>query len=626
MKKNSIKQLTMHKAQLTIIAALIMLTAWACTNEDSEALSQAPVSITANVAGVVTRATGDIKTAFYPGDQITLTVGSIDYTATLQPDATWTTSPNLDLPTDGSVTTVEANTTGPDPLAATASTTDGNMNLTVDPTTGEPVWNITLNFTHTNAVVDVMVFDPQMNNITTQMQSITLAGFTSTTPNDILLAPTTLTAVTVRVNGIAYTANSTAALLANTRYTIAFICDPVKPTVTITENPTWGTGETGVAPIGYDYIISNLAELKAWNTAMQTTTNLGKRAIQTANITWDGTEWTPVGSSSVGNKFKGVYNGNGYTITGLRIGTNERHAGMFGNVYGAVLTGIHLRDAKRFDDTVNDGNKIGLLVGTAEKSSTISLCSVQGSLTADGWYMAGGLVGHNNNSHITRCYADVTITHTTNEEPHTGGLVGNSSGTIVACGASGNITTTNTNTIRPAYAGGLAGRNNGTIYYCYATGNVSINPAGTGSKYAGGLVGHNNGGNINYSYATGNATSPDATTGSLVGSNTNSYEGSTGIITSCHATGTATGGKFVGNMEDDDVKVSNAPGARRTTIAATGDIPPTVRTVQYTPATGYDALNVTSKEFAGADKTTGASLWTTGATPDINYLGYNGEQ
>ncbi|MDL2213854.1 hypothetical protein LJC29_07810, partial [Bacteroides sp. OttesenSCG-928-N06] len=287
------------------------------------------------------------------------------------------------------------------------------------------------------------------------------------------VSPGATTTVKVVAAGITYTATTTAWIKANTRYTIAFIADPVKPTVTIdnTNGPNWEHGETGTVPAGYDYYIYTKKDLEDW---ANDPTNLGKYAIQMANIEWDGT-WTPIGGHT--NLFTGVYNGNGHTITGLNIGTVDTYSGMFGRVSNnAVLTGIHLRGATI---NINTAKHAGLLAGEAA-GSTISLCSAQGKITHTDAREVGGLVGYTNNAHVTRCYADAIINTTTENlgRGRTGGLVGDSNNTyIIACGANTALSATYYSTEHfnfQQHAGGLVGDNHGNsyIYFCYATGTV----------------------------------------------------------------------------------------------------------------------------------------------------------
>ena len=109
--------------------------------------------------------------------------------------------------------------------------------------------------------------------------------------------------------------------------------------------------------------------------------------------------------------FLGIYNGNGYTISHLKISNmqDEFAVGLFGRTDGdALLTGIHLRDVEI--SMRNKGHTVGTLVGISRGASTVSLCSAQGKInTSDINPTVGGLVGLNEGT-ITRCRTDVEIT------------------------------------------------------------------------------------------------------------------------------------------------------------------------------------------------------------------------
>ena len=89
--------------------------------------------------------------------------------------------------------------------------------------------------------------------------------------------------------------------------------------------------------------------------------------------------WKPIGMQYSGDdrSFTGIYNGNGYTISHLKISDMQDGlaAGLFGMTSGdALLIGIHLRDVEIISDkTLNVGTLVGLNEG-----STVSLCSAQG--------------------------------------------------------------------------------------------------------------------------------------------------------------------------------------------------------------------------------------------------------
>ncbi|NDV60609.1 hypothetical protein [Bacteroides sp. 519] len=652
MKPNSIK-LSIVNCQLSIIIALLLLLFTACAGEAPDPASHAetaPVQITATAQQLLpssrggaglpaegsTRAPGDIKTKFVPGDKISLQTDEaepIGSTATLQPDGTWTT--DFELPLDGSMPGIRAahlhyTSQNIEVLfSTTASINNGTLTLGTGPD-GTPCWNITLNFRQNNPVVDIVVFNPELNNITARMQQATITNRSGketiiTSPTDVVIpnqGGCTITDITVRVDNIDYTVTGLNNVLnPSTRYTLAFFCNPVASTATLTETGlTWEDGET-IGINGYDYVISNAKELKDFMNDSKEI-GMGRKAIQIKDIDWpEGKTWMPVGNDA--SPFTGVYNGNGYIINGLKIGCNTDNAniGMFGYIEDAVLVGIHLRQATTIGNAINSS---GLLVGYSS-GSTISLCSMQGTIMSNN-IMIGGLVGRALNTYITRCYANVVITATF-DNGQIGGLVGSSSfSSIIACGANANINATAATT-NECRVGGLVGSNTNTstIYFNYATGSVVIGGNNSEKYCIGGLVGYSSG-TIAYNYATADATftgtSNNLYAGSLLG-----WKGNAGTITSCHATGKANsiavgeiGYKTVGN-DNGSSNVSSGDDRQATIASATPVTSPAVRTIlRKADGTGYD-ITPQERTFSSDQ----VWNWTDRITPDINY-GYEGEQ
>lgn len=249
-------------------------------------------------------------------------------------------------------------------------------------------------------------------------------------------------------------------------------------------------------------------------------------------------DWVPIGSN-VGNfgiSYEGIYCGNGYTISGLRIMTRHEpgNIGLFGSIGGSsLLTGIHLRDV---EITGTNIARIGALAGRVG-NGTVTLCSAQGKIEAtfgSGSACVGGLVGIAVECSINRCHTNVDITAEAplqdDDYAYAGGIVGRNNrslfinSTLFACRAEGSVSLTGTGTSthpQPLCAGGIAGHNDEgwSIHACMATGNVNVTYTGTDAvnTYAGGLVGYNIG-LLDCSYARGTATA-------TVGSNAKGYAG-----------------------------------------------------------------------------------------------------
>ena len=215
--------------------------------------------------------------------------------------------------------------------------------------------------------------------------------------------------------------------------------------------------------------------------------NGGKTDI---NITLDtdidltGKDWTPIGTD-YDNSYKGTFDGGGHTITGLTFTTNDEFAGLFGwlnragTVKNVVMEGVQITSNQIY------GGSIGGVVGYGW--GTIENCSVSGSVS--GTVYVGGVVGVQIGGSITGCSSSATVKGTVD----VGGVAGqtNSSATLTACYATGNVTI-EINPAKNIAGGSLVGMNAGSsLLACYATGNVTSTGSSTGYLHIGGFLGNN---------------------------------------------------------------------------------------------------------------------------------------
>ena len=215
--------------------------------------------------------------------------------------------------------------------------------------------------------------------------------------------------------------------------------------------------------------------------------NGGKSDI---NITLDtdidltGKDWTPIGTD-YDNSYKGTFDGGGHTITGLTFTTNDKYAGLFGwlNKAGTVKN-VVMEDVQ----ITNNRSWSAFAGGVAGYSwGTIENCSVSGSVS--GTVYVGGVVGAQIGGSITGCSSSATVKGTVD----VGGVAGqtNSSATLTACYATGNVII-EIDPVRNIAGGGLVGFNGGNgVLACYATGNVTSTGSSTGNVHIFGLLGDN---------------------------------------------------------------------------------------------------------------------------------------
>ncbi|NLK38751.1 MAG: hypothetical protein GX303_00695 [Clostridiales bacterium] len=115
--------------------------------------------------------------------------------------------------------------------------------------------------------------------------------------------------------------------------------------------------------------------------------------------------WPRIGSSNRG--FSGVFDGRGYTISGVYHKTDASYVGFFGNVSNAVIRNLNIKES------FIEGKKyVGILIGIATNTQ-ISNCTVDGYLYAGDEANiisdAGGIAGRARDCRIEYCinYSDI---------------------------------------------------------------------------------------------------------------------------------------------------------------------------------------------------------------------------
>ena len=253
-----------------------------------------------------------------------------------------------------------------------------------------------------------------------------------------------------------------------------------------------GGGESGEAEdLGYIYD-SNTKTYTVYNANglmnVAELVNGGKTDINITldkNIDLTGKDWTPIGTD-YDNSYTGTFDGGGHTITGLTVTTNDEYAGLFGylnragTVKNVVMEGVQITSNQIY------GGSIGGVAGSSY--GTIENCSVSGSIS--GTVYVGGVVGVQIGGSITGCSSSATVKGTVD----VGGVTGqtNSSATLTACYATGNVTI-EINPAKNIAGGSLVGMNAGSrgLLACYATGNVTSTGSSTGQVHIGGFLGNN---------------------------------------------------------------------------------------------------------------------------------------
>lgn len=143
------------------------------------------------------------------------------------------------------------------------------------------------------------------------------------------------------------------------------------------------------------YQITNERDLRWFAQAV----NGGKRSINARlmnDITVDkNTQWTPIGTEA--HRFKGIFDGNGKTITGLTYtDTSVNYVGLVGYADDATIQDVTVQGSS-FNGNDYIGTVCGFIVG-----GTITGCTNSGSTVSGSWKI-GGIAGKAKYTNVQRC-------------------------------------------------------------------------------------------------------------------------------------------------------------------------------------------------------------------------------
>lgn len=241
------------------------------------------------------------------------------------------------------------------------------------------------------------------------------------------------------------------------------------------------------------YLITNARELAliAKNVNNVTTDYAGIYFKQTADINLDGAEWQPIGNMSSTTSFKGVYDGENYTIYNM-LAVGE-YSGLFGWIANhAVIQNIKLVGGSSTGEKYA-GGAVGYMVGGTVNNCVVELESVVGDTL-------GGIVGRAEKGEMNTIKACVNHTDVTSavgdavaKNIFAGGIIGAAGNTqILYCANYGNVTANAATTY--CLAGGIIGVQgaaSGTVMInnCMDMGVINATCADANNVGAGGICG-----------------------------------------------------------------------------------------------------------------------------------------
>lgn len=210
--------------------------------------------------------------------------------------------------------------------------------------------------------------------------------------------------------------------------------------------------------------------------------------------------WNCIGSSS-SKCFRGTFDGQKHTITGMTAETEGSYSGLFGYVYGGTVKNVTVKGTSKasgsaagiaayadnakmtgcinYAEVTSTGSNAGGITAKTKGGTIVSECINRGTVYAAG-SNAGGIAGETTvkEDNIKNCvnYSEISAKSTA-----AGGITGKATGCINASANIGTVSAAN-------YAGGLVGHTTGwqipAVKNSYNTGLVSS------EKITGGLIGY----------------------------------------------------------------------------------------------------------------------------------------
>lgn len=294
------------------------------------------------------------------------------------------------------------------------------------------------------------------------------------------------------------------------------LCLSLLPATALADDPTdnWEDVVTS-QPEGYTVDASgnvtiSSAEGLAWLSKQSRDNNFsGVTVTLTEDIDLSAHYWTPIGPSS--KDFRGTFDGQNHTITGLTIVRGTTNAGLFAYIYGGAVKNVRLVDCSItctstytagicgynssgtienchvLSGSIHGSQYTGGICGQCSLNSKVSGCSNAAGISSGTGYVGGICADADNKTQIINCTNSGTVTASGGT-----GYVGGICGTVMNTESNGVSISgcVNAGAVTAAYANNVGGICGGfsdksvSLSDCLNTGDVK------GYSYVGGIVGH----------------------------------------------------------------------------------------------------------------------------------------
>ena len=193
----------------------------------------------------------------------------------------------------------------------------------------------------------------------------------------------------------------------------------------------------------------------------------GKTIYLTSDIDLSSySNWTPIGNQTT--NFAGTFDGQGHTISNMKITSDSSYIGLFGVVKGTIKN-LELANCNiRNNNATYVGGIVGAIYNNSNSDNSIQNCGIK-SGTIFAMESVAGICGYNEGVKILNCYNNANITGNSN----LGGIVGEAYNiTIENCYNLGALEAFN-DYIESVGLGGIVGYlSDGTVHNCYNAGGL----------------------------------------------------------------------------------------------------------------------------------------------------------
>ena len=237
--------------------------------------------------------------------------------------------------------------------------------------------------------------------------------------------------------------------------------------------------------------------------------------------------WEPIGS--VQSPFMGNLDGDGHTISGIRIDRKADYVGFFSCVKNASISNLKIEGS-----TIKGNSHVGAFIGATDNSVINGVSASFNNV--DGQKFTAGLIGSaQDGCHITSAQYTGAVNVTSD---YVGGLVSWAYDNVSISKSTVNATSI---VGKGDYVGGLVGF---SFESNYADNSISANLISGSSNYTGGAIGFASGMTVSNNYAFVESIKGKAYTGGFVGMNVRN----TDKVSNCGVVANVAGTEYVGGF------------------------------------------------------------------------------